>query len=91
MTMREYLLKVEGYNRVQYSENSRLRTLCYLVAVPHFKPGYENMSVYEFMPLPGDPSPEEIKRIEQENFDKEMAETRKMYDETMKAFRNGRV
>lgn len=49
------------------------------------------MSIYEFMPLAGDPTPEQIAQIQQENFEKEMAEARIMYDQTMKAVRNGRV
>lgn len=65
--------------------------LCYLVAKPYFKEGYQNMSVYEFMPLEGDPTPEEIERMEKENLEKEMKAARKMYDETMKAVTNARV
>lgn len=49
------------------------------------------MSIYEFMPLQGDPTPEQIQRIQQEDFEKEMAKARVMKDEIMKAVRNGGV
>lgn len=89
LTFREYELKRAGYIRGQYDADSRLRFLVYAVAKPYLKD--QSMSIYEFMPLAGDPTPEQIARIQQENLEKEMAEARIIKDEIMKAVRNGGV
>lgn len=89
LTFREYQLKREGYLRSQYDADSRLRFLAYAVAKPYLKD--QSMSIYEFMPLNGDPTPEQIAQIQQENLEKEMIQARAIKDEIMKAVRNARV
>ncbi len=90
MTMREYSLKVEGYIRVMYGMDSRIRFLAFCVAGPYLKD--KSMSIYDFMPIPGDPTPEQIVIIQQENLEKEMIEAKKVKDAVLSAFNNyGRV
>lgn len=86
MTLKEYFLRVDGFNRVKQAENNMHRTLCYIIAKPYLKD--QSMTMYEFMPLDGDPTPEEILKIQQENFEKEMIQARKMKDEIMGKFNN---
>jgi hypothetical protein len=50
------------------------------------------MTIFDFMPLSGDPSEEERKKIEKENFENKMIEARKQRDEILNRFANyGRV
>lgn len=90
MTYREYELKREGYIRSQYGADQRLRFLAYTTAKPYLKD--QNLSIYDFMPLEGDPTPEEIARIQQENLEKEMAQAKIDREKVLTTFRNyGRV
>lgn len=43
--------------------------LTYTIAKPYLKD--ENMSAYEFMPLEGDPTPEEKRQMDQERLERE--------------------
>jgi hypothetical protein len=50
------------------------------------------MTIFDFMPLGGDPSEEERKKIEQENFEQKMIEARKQRERILNRFANyGRV
>ena len=72
MTYREYLFATEGYTRRQRVENDRLRMLTYTIAKPYLKD--QNMNAYEFWPLDGDPTPDEINEEQQERLEKESQE-----------------
>lgn len=87
--MKEFVLMTDGYKRLQYSTDRRVRFLAYTAAKPYLKD--QSMSIYEFMPLEGDPTREQIAQIQQENLEKEMLEARAIHGEIMKAVRNGRV
>jgi hypothetical protein len=49
-----------------------VRLLAYTTAKPYLKD--ENMTVYEFWPLDGDPTPEEMAQEQQERLEKESKE-----------------
>lgn len=63
--------------------------LTYTIAKPYLKD--QNMSVYEFMPLEGDPTAEEMEQQEKERLEKEMAEAMKARERILSKFkqRNG--
>lgn len=89
MTYREYLLAAEGHNRKERVENERLRMLTYTVAKPYLND--QNMSVTEFWPLDGDPTPEEINKEQQERLERETQEAAIARERILKKFkhRNG--
>jgi hypothetical protein len=90
MTYREYLLKSEGYGRVIIEDYRQLRMLTYTIASPYLKD--QNMTAYEFMPLEGDPTPEEIREHERERLEKEMQAAQERRQQILLDFkkRNGR-
>jgi hypothetical protein len=51
------------------AENGRIRLLAYTFARPYLKD--ESMSPYEFWPMDGDPTAEEINQEQQERLEKE--------------------
>jgi hypothetical protein len=52
----------------------------------------QNMTIYDFMPLDGDPSEEERQRIEKENIEKRVLESRKQLEKIRERFsKYGRV
>lgn len=69
--MREFILLREGYFRGQDEKkfleteaDKRARLITYTLIKRHLK--NQNMSIYEFYPLPGDPTEEDIKRIKEQ-------------------------
>lgn len=80
---------VDGYNEKQRNIDRRLRLLCYITAKPYLK--NQDTTVYEFMPVDGDPSPEELEAIENANLEKEMQKARVEYDRVKKEFQQWRV
>lgn len=89
MTLREYVLKAEGYRAAQYALDCRLRLLCFVTAKPHLKD--QHLSIYNFMPLDGDPTPAEIARIQQENLEIENAKAQEFRAELLKRYGYGGV
>jgi hypothetical protein len=90
MTLREYFLKADGYSRERYKMDASIRFLAFCVAGPYLKD--KSMTIYDFMPLEGDPTPEQIAAAQQENFEQEMIQARKAKEAVMTAFNNyGRV
>jgi hypothetical protein len=91
MTYREYLLKSEGYGRVQIEDYRQLRVLTFTMASPYLKD--KNMTAYEFWPLQGDPTEEERQQMEQEQLNKEMEAAKKRREQILSDFkkRNGRA
>lgn len=89
MTYRDYLLMSEGYNDKQQDVDHKVRLLAYMVVKPYLKD--QKTSIYEFMPLPGDPTPEEIAAIEQANLEKEMQEAKIEYERVKKEFSQWRA
>lgn len=78
--------------RDRRAENERLRMLTYTIAKPYLKD--ENMTAYEFMPLDGDPTPEEMRQQEQERLVRETEAAKKRRDEILAKHKhklNGRV
>lgn len=65
--------------------------LTYTIAKPYLKD--ENMTVYEFWPLDGDPTPEEIKEDQQERLEREMEAAAEARKRILKKFkqRNGGI
>jgi hypothetical protein len=51
----------------------------------------QDLTIYEFMPLPGDPTPEEIEQQEKEQQEQQMAEARRIREDILSRFnsRNG--
>jgi hypothetical protein len=84
MTLREYFLKADGYSRERYKMDASIRFLAFCVAGPYLKD--KSMTIYDFMPLEGDPTPEQIAAAQQ------MIQARKAKEAVMTAFNNyGRV
>jgi hypothetical protein len=83
------LLAADGYNRNEKADNERTRLLAYTMAKPYLKD--QNMSPYEFWPLEGDPTPEEINEEQQERLEKEMKAAAEARERIIKKFkqRNG--
>lgn len=65
--------------------------LTYTISKPYLKD--QNMTVYEFWPLDGDPTPDEINEEQQERLEKEMQAAAEARERIIKKFkqRNGRV
>lgn len=89
MTYREYLLKSDGYGRVVIEDYRQLRVLTYTIAAPYLKD--KNMTAYEFMPLEGDPTPEEIREQENERVEKEMQEAQERRQQILSDFKKRNV
>ncbi len=91
LTYREYLLKAEGYNRQQSAINNRFRMQVYLSVKPYLKD--QDLTVYDFMPLPDDPTQEEIEKAESERLEEAGAEARKVRDQILSKHkqRNGGI
>jgi hypothetical protein len=41
----------------------RARFVAYCICKPNFRPQDQNLSIYDFLPLPDDPSPEQREKI----------------------------
>lgn len=65
--------------------------LTYMIAKPYLKD--EHMTVYEFWPLEGDPTPEEINEEQKERLEKEMQAAAETRERILKKYkqRNGGV
>jgi len=83
------LLAVDGFSRNQKVENERTRFLAYTMAKPYLKD--QDMSVYEFWPLDGDPTSEEITQDQNERLEREMEAAAEARARILKKFkeRNG--
>lgn len=81
----------DGYTRNEHVETERLRMLTYTIAKPYLKD--QNMTVYEFWPLDGDPTEEEITQEQKERLERETQEAQVTRDRILTKFkqRNGRV
>jgi hypothetical protein len=68
-----------------------VRLLVYTTAKPYLKD--ENMTAYEFWPLDGDPTPEEMAQEQQERLQKESKEAAIARERILKKFkqRNGGI
>lgn len=75
----------DGYNRNERSENERVRLLAYTMAKPYLKD--QSMSPYEFWPLDGDPTAEEITQEQQERLEKESQEAAIARERILKKFK----
>ena len=53
----------------------RARLIAYIAGKPYFGKMHQNLTVYEFLPLPGDPTKEQIAEIkkEQQNLEAKQA------------------
>lgn len=65
--------------------------LTYTISKPYLKD--EHMTVYEFWPLDGDPTPDEISEEQQERLEREMKAAAEARERIIKKFkeRNGRI
>lgn len=62
-TFREYLAKKDHYLKIKYERACENRNICFVLAASHLQ---SELSIYEFMPLEGDPTPEEIEQMQVE-------------------------
>jgi hypothetical protein len=66
---RERVLK-----RAERDNWQRTRLLAYITGKPYFAKQHQNMTVYEFMPLPDDPTEEQLKEIKEQKQNQEVEE-----------------
>lgn len=83
VTPREFDLMVQGRERIMKEKQEEAiekwrvaRYLAYTNLQPHLKQEHQSLTIYDFLPLPGDPTPDEILLL-REQADKE-SETRGM-------------
>lgn len=76
---------------MQQIETERLRVLTYTIAKPYLKD--QDMTVFEFWPLDGDPTPEQIKEDQQERLERASDEAAATRERILKRFkqRNGGI
>ena len=78
-------MAIDGYNRNEHSENARLRMLTYTIAKPYLID--QNMTAYDFWPLDGDPTPDEMQEEQRERLEKEMENAKENRDRILKKFK----
>jgi hypothetical protein len=89
MTWREFELRLKGYERIQHNEWSKVRILAWKTISIHVDPKKTSgVSLYDWFPIPGDPSKAEIKKITEEQKQREQEEFKKIYDERLSAMKN---
>lgn len=64
-SLRENMIIIKADKANQYREDARLRLMLYTLSLPHIKEGQRN-DIYDWMPLSGDPSKEERKKMKAE-------------------------
>lgn len=84
LTLREYHLMRDGLEMDDLVIDKRNRLLSYVVAKPNLID--QNLSIFDFIPLEGDPTPEELQKIA----DDEMLELRRIKDEAINILKNYR-
>lgn len=75
-TVREVLLMIKAHDQRELNEYRRLRLLRYDTYCLNTKEG-DRVAIYEFMKLPGDPTPEEIAEM---NLDAESQRQNELQD-----------
>lgn len=74
MTWKEVLIRLYGIDKRRIEEKRNIRDLAYTVHI-HAVESKHRLNIFEFMPLPGDPSKQELKEYEaerQKKFEDEM-------------------
>lgn len=67
----------------------KFRTHAFKVIEPHIDPKKAGgLTKYDWMPIPGDPTKEELKKINEEQKQRQAQEFKKIYDERLKAMAN---
>lgn len=78
-TMSDILLTVEGHQAREIDEWRRTRFLGYLIYCS-VTDNNKRESIFNFLPLDGDPSEEELKKIEQQENDLRLKEFEEAYN-----------
>lgn len=60
------------------------RLIAYVSAQPYFKDSDRNKTIFEYYPLPDDPTPEEIQEAEKRQFNRDMDHARQVQSEYRK-------
>lgn len=70
LTPREFDLMIDGLERRRKEKSEEImegwriaRFQAFTALQPHLKKEHANLSIYDFMPLPGDPTPQERKKM----------------------------
>lgn len=79
MTWKDVVTRLYGIEKKRIEEKRNVRDLAYTVHV-HAVESKHRMNVFDFMPLPGDPSKEEIIRLRKIQEEREAKELMAIYE-----------
>ncbi|CAB4140283.1 hypothetical protein UFOVP402_18 [uncultured Caudovirales phage] len=82
-TIAENIVVIRAKKDNEGVTEQRLRTLMYVLSLPHIAEK-DRKDIYEWMPLPGDPTPEERKAMQEKAMKKEFDQ----YEEIFKRMRS---
>lgn len=85
MSWREVLIILYGIEKQKIEAKRNARDVAYAIHIHNVEKRYR-YSVFDFMPLPGDPTKAEINAAKKVSDDREAKQLRQIYDEAIKMF-----